>query len=164
MSNEIITPDLCDEYPELVGVLEPILNTYGGVEAFGGEIVTVKCFEDNSIVKEQVSLPGEGRVIVVDGGGSMRNALLGDMLAEKAAKNGWSGLIIYGCIRDVDVIRQTQLGVKAMNTHPRKTEKRGLGDLNVPVTFGGLTFIPGQYVYADNNGVITSPEKLSMPG
>ncbi|KZY34257.1 MULTISPECIES: ribonuclease E activity regulator RraA [unclassified Oleiphilus] len=164
MSNtKIITPDLCDEYPDLVQVLEPMMNNYGAIDAFGGEIVTVKCFEDNSIVKEQVGLPGEGRVMVVDGGGSMRNALLGDMLAEKAAANGWSGLVIYGCIRDVDVIGQTQLGVQAMNTNPRKTEKRGIGDLNVPVTFGGVTFTPGHYVYADNNGVIVSPEKLEMP-
>ena len=86
---KIMTPDLCDEYPDLVQVLAPMLSTYGGIDAFGGEIVTVKCFEDNSIVKEQVSLPGHGKVIVVDGGGSMRNALLGDMLAEKAAENGW---------------------------------------------------------------------------
>jgi regulator of ribonuclease activity A len=85
------------------------------------------------------------------------------MLAEKAAKNGWEGLVIYGCIRDVDIIRQTKLGVQAMNTHPRKTEKRGIGDLNISVTFGGITFKPGEYVYADNNGVIVSPEKLSMP-
>jgi regulator of ribonuclease activity A len=160
---KIITPDLCDEYPDLVQVLEPMMNNYGGIDAFGGEIVTVKCFEDNSIVKEQVGLPGEGKVMVVDGGGSMRNALLGDMLAEKAAQNGWAGLVIYGCIRDVDVIRQTELGVQAMNTNPRKTEKRGIGDLNVPVTFGGVTFTPGHYVYADNNGVIVSPEKLEMP-
>ncbi|KZX77148.1 ribonuclease activity regulator protein RraA, partial [Oleiphilus sp. HI0009] len=112
MSEEkIITPDLCDEYPDLVEVVEPMFHNFGAVDAFGGEIVTVKCFEDNSVVKEQVGLPGEGRVMVVDGGGSKRNALLGDMLAEKAAANGWSGLIIYGCIRDVDVIRQTQLGV-----------------------------------------------------
>lgn len=101
--------------------------------------------------------------MVVDGGGSMRNALLGDMLAEKAAENGWAGLVIYGCIRDVDIIRQTKLGVQAMNTNPRKTEKRGIGDLNIPVTFGGITFVPGEYVYADNNGVIVSPKKLSMP-
>ena len=160
---KIMTPDLCDEYPDLVQVLEPMLNNYGGIDAFGGEIVTVKCFEDNSIVKEQVGLPGHGKVMVVDGGGSMRNALLGDMLAEKAAENGWAGLVIYGCIRDVDIIRQTQLGVQAMNSNPRKTEKRGIGDLNISVTFGGVTFVPGEYVYADNNGVIVSPEKLSMP-
>ena len=156
---KIVTPDLCDDFPE-VQVVEPMFVNFGGVEAFGGEIVTVKCFEDNSIVKEQVGLPGEGRVIVVDGGGSMRNALLGDMLAEKAASNGWAGLVIYGCIRDVDVINETELGVQALGTHPRKTEKRGLGDLNVPVTFGGVTFNPGEYVYADNNGVIVSTKAL----
>ena len=159
-SSKIITPDLCDEYPDLVQVLTPMLQNFGGVDSFGGEIVTVKCFEDNSIVKEQVALPGQGKVMVEDGGGSMRNALLGDMLAEKAAENGWEGLIIYGCIRDVDVIRQTKLGVQAIATHPRKTEKRGIGDLNIPVTFGGITFVPGQYVYADNNGVIVAPTKL----
>lgn len=158
----IVTPDLCDEYPE-VQVVEPMFANFGGVEAFGGEIVTVKCFEDNSVVKEQVGLPGEGKVMVVDGGGSMRNALLGDMLAEKAAKNGWAGLIIYGCIRDVDVIAETELGVQAMGSNPRKTEKRGLGDLNVPVTFGGVTFKPGEFVYADNNGVIVSEKALTMP-
>lgn len=158
-SKEIVTPDLCDDFPE-VEVLTPMFQNYGAREAFGGEIVTVKCFEDNSIVKEQVGQPGQGRVMVVDGGGSMRNALLGDMLAEKAASNGWAGLVIYGCIRDVDVIRQTDLGVQALGTHPRKTEKRGIGDLNVPVTFGGVTFEPGCYVYADNNGVIVSKSKL----
>jgi regulator of ribonuclease activity A len=160
---KIITPDLCDKYPELVQVVEPMFNNYGGKESFGGEIVTVKCFEDNSIVKEQVATPGQGKVMIVDGGASMRAALLGDMLAEKAAENGWEGLIVYGCIRDVDVIMETNLGVQALSTHPMKTDKRGLGDLNVPVTFGGVTFKPGQYVYADNNGVIISPEKLEMP-
>ena len=160
---QIITPDLCDEYPELVKVVEPMFNNYGGRDSFGGQIVTVKCFEDNSIVKEQVGTPGHGKVMVVDGGASMRAALLGDMLAEKAASNGWEGLIIYGCIRDVDVIMETDLGVQALSTHPMKTDKRGLGDLNVPVTFGGVTFKPGEYVYADNNGVIVSSEKLEMP-
>ncbi|MEP6418207.1 MAG: ribonuclease E activity regulator RraA, partial [Marinobacter sp.] len=106
----IVTPDLCDDYPEVL-VVEPGFRNFGGVDAFGGEIVTVKCFEDNSIVKEQVALPGNGRVMVVDGGGSKRAALLGDMLAEKAADNGWAGLVIYGCIRDVDVIGKTALGV-----------------------------------------------------
>lgn len=160
---KIITPDLCDKYEDLVEVVEPMFHNFGAIDAFGGEIVTVKCFEDNSVVKEQVGLPGEGRVMVVDGGGSKRNALLGDMLAEKAAANGWAGLIIYGCIRDVDVIRQTQLGVQALACNPRKTEKRGLGDLNVEVKFGGVVFKPGHFVYADNNGVIVSPQPLEMP-
>lgn len=160
---EYITPDLCDKYGEAVEVVEPMFSNFGGIESFGGEIVTVKCHEDNSVVKEQVGLPGEGRVMVVDGGGSLRAALLGDMLAEAAAKNGWAGIIINGCIRDVDIIMQTNLGVQALATNPRKTEKRGLGDLNVDVKFGGVVFKPGHYVYADNNGVIVSKEPLTMP-
>ena len=160
---EYITPDLCDEYPELVQVVEPMFNNYGGRRSFGGEIVTIKCFEDNSLVREQVALPGQGKVLVVDAGGSLRRACLGDMLAEKAVANGWEGVLMYGCIRDVDAIAALDLGVQALNTHPMKTEKRGLGDLNVNVTFGGVTFRPGQFVYADNNGVIVSPESLSMP-
>jgi len=112
------------------------------------------------VVKEQVALPGHGKVMVVDGGGSRRAALLGDMLAEKAVSNGWVGLVIYGCIRDVDVIGRTDLGVQALGTHPRKTEKHGVGQLNVPVTFGGVTFRPGHYVYADNNGIVVSEKPL----
>ncbi|MFC4258647.1 ribonuclease E activity regulator RraA [Marinobacter lacisalsi] len=156
---DIVTPDICDDHPE-VQVVEPGFQNFGGIDAFGGEVVTVKCFEDNSVVKEQVGKPGNGCVMIVDGGGSKRAALLGDMLAEKAAANGWAGLIIYGCIRDVDVIRKTELGVQALGTHPRKTDKKGIGDLNVPVTFGGVTFKPGQYVYADNNGIVVSETKL----
>ena len=159
---QYVTPDLCDAYPD-VNVVEPMFGNFGGRDSFGGQIVTVKCFEDNSVVKEQVDQDGRGKVMVVDGGGSLRRALLGDMLAEKAAKNGWEGIIVYGCIRDVDVIGQTDLGVQALATHPMKTDKRGIGDLNVPVTFGGVTFKPGEYVYADNNGIVVSPTALSMP-
>ena len=158
-----ITPDLCDAYPELVQVVEPMFANYGGRDSFGGQIVTIKCHEDNSLVKEQVDLSGQGKVLVVDGGGSLRRALLGDMLAEKAAKNGWEGIVVYGCIRDVDVIAQTDLGVQALASHPMKTDKRGIGDLNIPVSFGGVTFKPGDYLYADNNGIIVSPQALSMP-
>ncbi len=160
---QYVTPDLCDEYPDLVTVVEPMFSNYGLRESFGGEIVTVKCHEDNSKVKELVDTDGKGKVMVVDGGGSMRNALLGDMLAEKASKNGWEGIIIYGCIRDVDVIMETDLGVQALGTVPLKTDKSGLGDVNVPVKFGGVVFTPGEFVYADNNGVIVSPQKLEMP-
>jgi regulator of ribonuclease activity A len=154
------TPDLCDQFPDLVQVLTPMFNSYGGIDNFGGEIVTVKCFEDNSLVKEQVALPGAGKVLVVDGGGSLRKALLGDMLAASAVKNGWQGLIIYGCIRDVEAINAMQLGVQALNTIPLKTEKRGIGDLNIPITFGGVTFKPGEFVYADRNGVVVATNVL----
>ncbi len=158
-----VTCDLCDENPELVRVVEPVFNNYGAHEAFYGEIVTVKCHEDNSVVKEQVGKPGDGKVMVVDGGGSLRCALLGDMLAANAAENGWAGLIIYGCIRDVDEIRKTPLGVQALRTIPIKSNRKGRGDLNIPVTFAGVTFNPGEYVYADNNGIIVSSEALSLP-
>ncbi|EPM55877.1 ribonuclease activity regulator protein RraA [Pseudomonas syringae pv. actinidiae ICMP 19071] len=158
-----ITPDLCDAYPEQVQVVEPMLSNFGGRDSFGGQIVTLKCFEDNSLVKEQVELDGKGKVLVVDGGGSLRCALLGDMLAEKAAKNGWEGLVIYGCVRDVDMLAQTDLGVQALASYPKRSEKRGVGQLNLPVTFGGVTPRPGEYLYADNNGVIISPSPLTMP-
>ncbi len=156
---EIILPDLCDQFPD-VEVLDLIFNNYGGKQAFGGEVVTVKCFEDNSKVKDLVATEGHGKVMVVDGGGSLRAALLGDMLAEKAVNNGWQGLIIYGCIRDIDIIRTLNLGVQALNIHPRKTEKRGAGEVNVTLNFAGVTIKPHDYIYADNNGIILSHKKL----
>ena len=154
------TPDLCDDYPELARVLEPMMGNFGGRESFGGEVVTIKCHEDNSLVKEHAGNPGQGKIMVVDGGGSMRRALLGDMIAENAVKNGWEGIIIYGCVRDVDALVALDLGVQALASIPLKTDKRGIGDFNVPVTFGGVTFNPGDYVYADNNGVIVSNKSL----
>lgn len=154
------TPDLCDDYPELVRVLDPIFSNFGGRERFSGPLVTVKCFEDNSVVKELVGTAGEGRVLVVDAGGSMRRACLGDMLAEQASVNGWAGLVIYGCIRDVDEIMATDIGVQALGTHPMKTDKKGIGELGISVTFAGVTFSLGDYVYADNNGIIVSSQRL----
>ncbi|MEE4908923.1 ribonuclease E activity regulator RraA [Pseudomonas alliivorans] len=158
-----LTPDLCDAYPDLIQVVEPMFSNFGGRDSFGGKIVTLKCFEDNSLVKEQIALDGKGKVLVVDGGGSLRCAMLGDMVAEQASKNGWEGVLIYGCVRDVDMLAQTDLGVQALASHPKKSEKRGVGELNVPVTFSGVTFKPGDYLYADNNGVIISPSPLTMP-
>ncbi|MCQ9470125.1 ribonuclease E activity regulator RraA [Pseudomonas alliivorans] len=158
-----LTPDLCDAYPDLIQVVEPMFSNFGGRDSFGGKIVTLKCFEDNSLVKEQIALDGKGKVLVVDGGGSLRCAMLGDMVAQQASKNGWEGVLIYGCVRDVDMLAQTDLGVQALASYPKKSEKRGVGELNVPVTFGGVTFKPGDYLYADNNGVIISPSSLTMP-
>lgn len=155
-----VTCDLCDDHPELVRVCEPMFAGYGGVAAFGGRIVTVKCFEDNSRVKELLATPGEGRVLVVDGGGSLRCALLGDLIGESAVKHGWAGVIVYGCVRDVDALAELELGVQALASIPLKSVRKGVGEVDLPVTFGGITFVPGQYVYADNNGVITSPQAL----
>ena len=156
----ISTPDIADEFPEEVHALELPLQNYGGVQHFCGEVVTVKCHEDNSLLKELLDTPGEGRVMVVDGGGSYRRALLGDMLAEKAAGNGWSGLVINGVIRDVDQIGETQLGVQALGTIPLKTAKLGHGQQNISLRFGGVSIHPGDYIYADNNGVLVASRKL----
>lgn len=158
-----VTPDLCDTYPELVRVLEPMFNNFGGRDSFGGKIVTVKCFEDNSRVKELLATPGHGKVLVVDGGASLRCALLGDMIGDSAVKNGWEGVIIYGCVRDVDALAELDLGVQALSSMPLKSNRKGIGEVDVPVTFGGVTFNPGEYVYADNNGVIVSSQSLKMP-
>lgn len=161
--NPIVTPDICDAHPE-VQVLEPLFVNVGGIESFCGPVRTVKCFEDNSRVKEAVSEPGDGAVLVVDGGGSQRCALLGDMLAEKAADNGWAGVIVYGCVRDVDVLADTELGVQALGAHPRRSEKRGEGQRDIPVTFAGVTLRPGQWLYADNNGIVLAEERLTLEG
>ena len=125
-----------------------------------GAAVTIKCHEDNSLVKQCVAEPGDGRVIVVDGGGSLRRALLGDMLAEQAAANGWAGLVINGAVRDVDEIAVTAVGVQALGQCPFKTEKLGVGQRDIPVAFGGVLIAPGDYIYADNNGVIVSKTPL----
>ncbi len=161
MTNEMTpTPDLCDDNEGSVAAFELQFQHFGLNKSFSGQAVTVKCFEDNSVVKELVNTPGDGKVIVVDGGGSMRRALLGDMLAEAAVNNGWSGLVIHGCIRDVQVINTLAIGVKALGTHPMKTDKRGEGQQQINIEFGGVTVANGDYIYADENGVIVAKEAL----
>ena len=157
---QFLTTDLCDAHPDLVRVVEPLFTNYGGKVCFGGPIVTVKCHEDNSVVRDTAATPGHGRVMVVDGGASMRRSLLGDMIAENAVKNGWQGFIIYGCIRDVDAIRELDIGVQALGRIPLRTDKRGIGQRDIAVTFGGVTFRPGEFVYADNNGIIVAAQAL----
>ncbi len=159
-----LLPEICDQYADKVKILNPILSNYGARQTFYGEIVTLKAFEDNSKIRELLSHSGEGKVLVVDAGGSLRHAMLGDMLADMAASNGWSGILIHGCIRDVNAISKIDLGVHALGVHPLKTEKRGLGDINVAINFGGVSFYPGDFVYADNNGVLVSPEAIDLKG
>jgi regulator of ribonuclease activity A len=155
----ISTPDLSDESADARALELPWIN-FGGVSSFGGPVVTIKCHEDNSLVKQAVAEPGEGRVIVVDGGGSVRRALLGDQLAAQAAANGWAGLVINGAVRDVDEIAATALGVQALGRCPLKTEKRGVGQRDITLNFGGAQIQPGNFLYADNNGVLISEVKL----
>lgn len=152
--------DLCDLHEDNIQVADSIFRDYGGKTVFGGEVVTIKCFEDNSKVKEMVAAPGNAKVLVVDGGGSLRRSLLGDQLAATAVENRWVGLILNAAIRDIEVIANLNLGVKALNSIPLKTEKRGLGDLDIPIRFAGVNFTPGDYVYADLNGVIVSSDRL----
>jgi len=157
----IITPDICDAHPD-VAILDPIFVNFGGLEAFCGPVRTVKCFEDNSLVKQAVNEPGEGAVLVVDAGGSQRCAMLGDMLAELALDNGWAGVVMYGCVRDVDILAETELGIQALGAHPRRSEKRGEGVRDIPVTFAGVTLRPGQWLYADNSGIVIANERLTL--
>lgn len=155
-------PDICDQFSDRIQVLEPVFRDFGGTDKFCGEIVTVKCFEDNSLVRDLVGSDGRGRVIVVDGGGSMRRALLGDMLAAKAAANGWRGLLIDGCVRDVEILETIALGVKARNCVPVKTDKRGEGQQDVAVRIAGADIHPGNYLYADANGVVIAERNLDV--
>jgi regulator of ribonuclease activity A len=155
-------PDICDDYFDQIQVLDPLFSDYGGRRRFCGETVTLKCFEDNSLVRDLVATEGRGRVIVVDGGGSLRRAMLGDLLAAKAAENGWQGLLINGCVRDVEILETIELGVKALNCIPVKTDKRGEGQMGIPVSFAGARIEPGQFLYADENGVIIANRDLAI--
>jgi regulator of ribonuclease activity A len=155
-----VTCDLCDDFPNDVRVCEPMFGSFGGRSQFSGKVVTVKCHEDNSRVKELLATPGNGNVLVVDGGGSLRCALLGDLIGDSAVKNGWEGVIVYGCVRDVDALAELDLGVMALSAIPLKSVRKGVGEVDLPITFGGVTFNAGDYVYADNNGVIISAKNL----
>ena len=156
----IKTADLYDEHAERLQVVEPIFRSFGGRVAFHGPISTVKTHEDNSRVREAVSEAGNGRVLVVDGGGSLRCALVGDVLAGKAAANGWAGLVIWGCIRDVAEVRALDVGCLALATMPAKSIKRGAGQRDEAVSFGGVRFVPGHTLYADEDGVLVSESPL----
>ncbi|NTU82348.1 MAG: ribonuclease E activity regulator RraA [Chloroflexales bacterium] len=157
---EIKTTDLSDAHPE-VQVGEPLLRHFGGLGAFGGPIETLKVFEDNALVRTILEGPGEGRVLVVDGGGSLRCALLGDQLAALGAHNGWAGVVIYGCVRDTADLAGIALGVMALAPHPRKSIKRGEGARGLTLHFAGLTITPGHYLYADADGVIIAEQALA---
>jgi len=154
------TTDLSDKYGEKVRVADSIFNNYGYNIRFFGAIHTLKVFEDNSLVRKVLEQDGEGKVLVVDGGGSLRCALLGDMLGELAVKNKWNGVIVFGCIRDSNAMKQLAIGVKALNTHPLKSVKRNEGQENIPVHFAGVSFVPGEFVYADEDGLLVSSERL----
>ena len=154
------TTDLCDAHEGKVRIAAPIFRSYGGKAAFHGAIATLKIFEDNGLVRKTLDTPGHGRVLVIDAGGSLRCAVLGDQLAALAVKNGWAGVVVWGCIRDSKAIGTMDLGVFALATHPQKTVKKNLGDFDVPVSFAGIGFAPGEWLYADEDGLIVSSQAI----
>jgi regulator of ribonuclease activity A len=152
----IVTADLYDERGDQLDSCDLQLRQYGGRHAFAGPVVTVLCHEDNALLKSILAEPGEGRVLVVDGGGSLHTALMGDVIAGMAVSNGWAGVVINGAVRDVAALRELDLGIKALGSNPRKSGKQGTGERDVPVTFGGVTFHPGAELFSDDDGILVT--------
>jgi regulator of ribonuclease activity A len=160
MSTLPATADLYDTHGENLRVLAPIFRDFGGLLTFAGPVTTLKVFEDNSLVRAALEEPGQGRVLVVDGGGSLRCALVGDNLAALGHKNGWAGIVVYGCIRDAAPIGTIAIGVKAIATNPRKSVKKGEGERDVTLRFAEVVIAPGDYLYADIDGVVVADKQL----
>ena len=154
-------PDLSDANPE-AQALSPILRNLGGKKIFWGKIETLQCPDDNSFVKELLNSEGNGKVLVVDANGISTVALLGDMIAKAGVKNNWSGVVINGYVRDIDILCTLDIGVQALGTMPIRSEKKNQGQLGIDITFGGVTFSRGNYIYADNNGLLLSKEELEL--
>ncbi len=157
----IATADLYDEFGESLRIVAPLFRDYGAIVCFAGPVSTCKCFEDNSYVRAALEEPGNGRVLVVDGGGSLRCALVGDKLAALGERNGWAGIVVYGCIRDAESIGKIQMGVKALATNPRKSVKRDVGERDIALRFGEVVIDVNDYLYADADGVVLSESKLA---
>lgn len=158
---EYNTSEICDLYPDLVDVVEPIFSNFGSIASFGGLVVTLKCHEDLGLIEQTLETDGTGKVLVIDGGGSLRRALIDINLCELAYDNDWEGILCYGSVRDVDAFDDYELGIQAIASIPVAADHQGTGELNIPVNFGGVTFMPGDYVYADNTGVVLSSENLA---
>ncbi len=156
----VATADLYDEHAEELEVCETQFRQCGAVPAFHGEMATVRCFEDNVLVRRALSEGGTGKVLVVDGGGSLRAALVGDIIAGLALENGWAGVLLNGAVRDVATLRDVGIGLKALGSVPRKSAKAGAGASDVPVAFGGARFVPGRWVYCDEDGVVVANRRL----
>lgn len=167
MSVPFVTCDLLDDNEDkAISVVPPMIEgkffrQYGKRTTFGGQVVTVKCFEDNSRVKELLATDGAGKVLVVDGSASLRCALMGDMIAKSAVNNGWAGVIIYGCVRDVDEIAKMDIGVMALSSIPKKSVRKGVGEVGISLDIGGVSVAPDDWIYADNNGIIVSRTPLT---
>ncbi|AJE32673.1 ribonuclease activity regulator protein RraA [Corynebacterium humireducens NBRC 106098 = DSM 45392] len=160
----IATADLVDIIGEdVVRSCDTQFQNFGGITEFCGPITTIKCFQDNGLVKSTLNSPGNGGVLVVDGDSSVHTALMGDMIAAAGVKNGWAGVVILGAIRDSAVIREMEFGTKALGTNPRKSAKASAGEKDITVSFGGVDFVPGHILYADSDGIVVSEEPVEAP-
>lgn len=159
-STEFLTVDLVDAHQDRVRSCEVQFRQFGGRRTFSGKIRTIRTLEDNSLIREVLSTPGEGAVLVVDGGGSLRKALVGDMIAALGVAHGWSGLVIFGPIRDVGPLGALPIGIKALGSNPMKSDKNRIGEVDVPIEFGGVVFNPGEMLYSDDDGVLVSATPL----
>ncbi|MFH0225856.1 ribonuclease E activity regulator RraA [Vibrio furnissii] len=158
---EYNTSALCDIYLDQVDVVEPMFSNFGGCASFAGQVTTIKCFEDNGLIRETLEQDGLGRVLLIDGGGSLRRALVDAELAAIAEENEWEGIVVYGCVREVDELEDMSIGIQALASIPVGAPAQGIGEVDVPVNFGGVTFLPEDYLYADNTGIILSQEPLN---
>ncbi|MBG6245438.1 ribonuclease E activity regulator RraA [Candidatus Symbiopectobacterium sp. 'North America'] len=156
------TSELCDIYHEEVNVVEPLFSNFGGRTSFGGKITTVKCFEDNGILYDVLEESGVGRVLLVDGGGSVRRALIDAELARLATQNAWEGIVVYGEVRQVDDLEELDIGIQAIAAIPVGAASEGVGESDIRVNFGGVTFFSGDHLYADNTGIILSEDPLDI--
>ncbi|WP_100754153.1 ribonuclease E activity regulator RraA [Vibrio salilacus] len=159
---EYNTSALCDIYMEQVDVVEPMFSNFGGCASFAGQVTTVKCFEDNGLIRQLLEQDGLGRVLLIDGGGSLRRALVDAEIASLAEENDWEGIVVYGCVREVDELEDMSIGIQAIASIPVGATAQGIGEFDIPVNFGGVTFLPEDYLYADNSGVIISQEPLDV--
>ncbi len=155
------TPDIYDDFEDIATTCSVQFRDFGGKKQFSGKIRTVKCRNDNQLFRALMDEPGDGAVAVVDGGGSTEVALIGDIIAAKAAKNGWSGVVIFGAVRDVVDLSNITIGIKALGSNPAKSIKKGEGTVDVMLHFGGARFEPGHWIYCDENGVLIAPQALS---
>jgi regulator of ribonuclease activity A len=155
------TPELCDAHGDAVRVAEPVFRDFGGARRFSGEVETLRVFEDNALVRSALETPGRGRVLVVDGGGSVRTALVGGNLAALAARNGWSGIVVYGAVRDVAELGAAPVGIKALAASPRKSTRAGAGERGVEVKLAGISVAPGNFLWADEDGLLVADQALS---
>lgn len=156
------TSELCDLFADNVDVVEPIFVSYGGRLSFGGEITTIKCYEDRGLIDRVLAEPGAGKVLLIDGGGSTRRAILDYQSAQLALENDWEAIVCFGSVRDVDSLADLDIGILAVASIPVNANSEETGDIDIPVNFGGVTFLPEDHIYADSTGVILSPEPLDI--